>query len=125
MPPSTSTAGEKKELMGSCQAQGRSAQARRCDLQIRKRAATKMPRDNAERVVEGARAFSKLGRADDGRPAVMPQDLKMEIDQLSREQATAIAGYLAGVVGRAHARQMDGAIRRSWKAEWLFGVLVY
>jgi uncharacterized protein (DUF2252 family) len=47
----------------------------------------------------------------------MPQDLKIEIDQLSREQATAIAGYLAGVVGRAHARQMDGAMRKSWKAE--------
>jgi uncharacterized protein (DUF2252 family) len=48
---------------------------------------------------------------------LMPQDLKIEIDQLSREQATAIAGYLAGVVGRAHARQMDGSTRRSWKAE--------
>src|SRR6266511_5730787 len=48
---------------------------------------------------------------------LMPQDLKIEIDQLSREQATAIAGYLAGVVGRAHARQMDGGTRRSWKAE--------
>jgi uncharacterized protein (DUF2252 family) len=48
---------------------------------------------------------------------LMPQDLKIEIDQLSREQATTIAGYLAGVVGRAHARQMDQATRRSWKAE--------
>src|SRR5215467_14674536 len=48
---------------------------------------------------------------------LMPQDLKIEIDQLSREQATTIAGYLAGVVGRAHARQMDGATRRSWKSE--------
>ena len=48
---------------------------------------------------------------------LMPQDLKIEIEQLSREQATAIAGYLAGVVGRAHARQMDGATRKSWKAE--------
>ena len=48
---------------------------------------------------------------------LMPQDLKIEIPQLSREEATAIAGYLAGVVGRAHARQMDGATRRSWKAE--------
>src|SRR5215510_9149517 len=48
---------------------------------------------------------------------LMPQDLKIEIDELSREQATTIAGYLAGVVGRAHARQMDPATRRSWKAE--------
>jgi uncharacterized protein (DUF2252 family) len=87
----------------------------------------KMPRDNAERVVAGARALSpNLGermmasRLFDRSVTVrelMPQDLKIEIDQLSREQATAIAGYLAGVVGRAHARQMDGSTRRSWKAE--------
>jgi uncharacterized protein (DUF2252 family) len=86
-----------------------------------------MPRDNAERVVAGARALSpNLGermmaaRLFDRSVTVrelMPQDLKIEIEQLSREQATAIAGYLAGVVGRAHARQMDGATRRSWKAE--------
>jgi uncharacterized protein (DUF2252 family) len=86
-----------------------------------------MPRDNAERVVAGARALSPnlgermmAGRLFDKSVTVrelMPQDLKIEIDQLSREQATAIAGYLAGVVGRAHARQMDGATRKSWKAE--------
>ena len=86
-----------------------------------------MPRDNAERVVAGARALSPnlgermmAGRLFDKSVTVrelMPQDLKIEIEQLSREQATAIAGYLAGVVGRAHARQMDGATRRSWKAE--------
>jgi len=87
----------------------------------------KMPRDNAERVVAGARALSpNLGermmaaRLFDKSVTVrelMPQDVKIEIPQLSREEATAIAGYLAGVVGRAHARQMDGATRRSWKAE--------
>jgi uncharacterized protein (DUF2252 family) len=87
----------------------------------------KMPRDNAERVVAGARALSPnlgermmAGRLFDKSVTVrelMPQDLKIEIDQLSQEQATAIAGYLAGVVGRAHARQMDGAMRKSWKAE--------
>src|SRR5262245_23194122 len=87
----------------------------------------KMPRDNAERVVAGARALSPnlgermmAGRLFDKSVTVrelMPQDLKIEIDQLSREQATTIAGYLAGVVGRAHARQMDGATRRSWKSE--------
>ena len=48
---------------------------------------------------------------------LMPQDLKIEVDQLSRDDATAIARYLAGVVGRAHARQIDPATRRSWKAE--------
>src|SRR5258708_24873835 len=86
-----------------------------------------MPLDNAERVVPGARALSPhLGermmaaRLFDKTVTVrelMPQDLKIEIEQLSREQATAIAGYLAGVVGRAHARQMDGPTRRSWQAE--------
>ena len=79
----------------------------------------KMPRDNAERVVTGARALSpNLGkrmmasRLFDKSVVLrelMPQDLKIEIDRLSRAQASAVAGYLAGVVGRAHARQMDGA----------------
>jgi uncharacterized protein (DUF2252 family) len=87
----------------------------------------KMPRDNAERVVAGGRALSPnlgermmAGCLFDKSVTVrklMPQDLKIEIDQLSREQATALAGYLAAVVGRAHARQMDGATRRSWKTE--------
>jgi uncharacterized protein (DUF2252 family) len=86
-----------------------------------------MPRDNAERVVAGARALSpNLGermiatRLFDKSVALrelMPQDLKIEIDKLSREEATAVARYLAGVVGRAHARQMDLATRRSWRAE--------
>jgi uncharacterized protein (DUF2252 family) len=86
-----------------------------------------MPRDNAERVVAGARALSpNLGermmatRLFDKSVTLrelMPQDLKIEIDQLSREEATAIARYLASVVGRAHARQMDGQTRRSWKGE--------
>jgi uncharacterized protein (DUF2252 family) len=86
-----------------------------------------MPRDNAERVVAGARALSpNLGermmatRLFDKSVTLrelMPQDLKIEIDQLSREEATAVARYLAGVVGRAHARQMDFTTRRSWVAE--------
>jgi uncharacterized protein (DUF2252 family) len=86
-----------------------------------------MPRDNAERVVAGARALSPnlgermmAGRLFDRSVTLrelMPQDLKIEVDQLSRDDATAIARYLAGVVGRAHARQIDPATRRSWKAE--------
>jgi len=61
-----------------------------------------MPRDNAERVVAGARALSPnlgermmAGRLFDKSVTVrelMPQDLKIELEQLSREQATAIAG---------------------------------
>ena len=56
-----------------------------------------------------------------GRPVVlrelMPQDLKLEMDQLTREEAVASARYLAGVVGKAHARQMDAATRRRWVTE--------
>ncbi len=84
----------------------------------------KMPRDNAVRVVEGARALSpNLGermmasRIGDHPVIVrelMPQDLKLEIDRLTPEEAVNAARYLAGVVGRAHARQMSGETRRTW-----------
>ena len=86
-----------------------------------------MPRDNAQRVVAGARALSpNLGQrmlaarlAD--KPVVlrelMPQDLKIEIERLTPGEAMAIAGYLGNVVGRAHGRQMDAATRRSWHGE--------
>jgi uncharacterized protein (DUF2252 family) len=87
----------------------------------------KMPRDNAERVVEGARHLApSLG--DRMLPArflnravfireLLPQDLKIEIDQLSRDEAVEAARFLSGVVGRAHARQMDGVTRRRWCGE--------
>jgi hypothetical protein len=47
----------------------------------------------------------------------MPQDLKLEIDQLSRDEAIEAAGYLAEVIGKAHARQVDSATRRELFAE--------
>jgi uncharacterized protein (DUF2252 family) len=46
----------------------------------------------------------------------MPQDLKIEINRLSREEAMNLARYLAGVVGRAHGRQMDPGERRAWRS---------
>ena len=86
-----------------------------------------MPRDFAKRVVTGACALSPflgermLAAKFLSRPVVlrelMPQDLKLEMDQLTREEAVASARYLAGVVGKAHARQMDAATRRRWVAE--------
>ncbi len=86
-----------------------------------------MPRDNAVRVVTGAQALSpNLGRRMIaarllGRGVVlrelMPQDLKIEVDRLTQDQATTLAGYLAGVVGRAHGRQMDKATRDTWLTE--------
>ena len=48
---------------------------------------------------------------------LMPQDLKLEIDQLTRDEAVSAARYLAAVVGKAHARQMTLATRRKWIAE--------
>ena len=91
------------------------------------RADAKMPRDNAERVVAGARALSpNLGqrmtavRLMDKAMVLReltPQDLKIEIDQLSRQEAMSVARYLAGVVGHAHGRQMDAPTRRAWLAD--------
>jgi uncharacterized protein (DUF2252 family) len=86
-----------------------------------------MPRDNAIRVVTGARALSPhLGnrmvaaRLMDRSVVLrelMPQDLKLEVDRLTQEDAMHMARYLAGVVGRAHGRQMDSETRASWRRE--------
>jgi uncharacterized protein (DUF2252 family) len=86
-----------------------------------------MPSDNAERVVAGACALSPnlgermvaaslLGRSMVVRE-LMPQDLKLEIDQFTREEAVVAARYLAYVVGHAHARQMDESARDHWRRE--------
>ena len=91
------------------------------------RSPSRMPRDNAIRVVTGAAALSPnlgqrmkaarlLNRAVVLRE-LMPQDLKIEVDRLTADEATALAAYLAGVVGRAHGRQLDHAGRASWLKE--------
>jgi len=83
-----------------------------------------MPKDNGKRVVEGAKhlcpalgdrmmAAKLLGRSVVLRE-LMPQDLKLEIDRLSREEAVDCARYLAEVVGKAHARQMDATTRKAF-----------
>jgi uncharacterized protein (DUF2252 family) len=86
-----------------------------------------MPKDNAERVVEGAVHLSPhLGKrmvADHVEKRsvfireLLPQDLKIEIDRLTVEDAMKAASFLAGVVGKAHARQMDPATRKRWTKE--------
>jgi len=91
------------------------------------RSVVSMPSDNAERVVAGARAIApflgdrmRAARLLDRSVVVrelMPQDLKLEFDRLSRLEATRAARFLAGVVGRAHGRQMDDTLRRSWRDE--------
>ena len=86
-----------------------------------------MPRDHAARVVEGARHLSPhlgdrmlaadlLGKSIVLRE-LMPQDMKLEFEQLSQDDACQIAGYLAHVVGRAHGRQMDKETAAKWLAE--------
>ena len=83
-----------------------------------------MPTDNGERVVAAARALSPhlgtrmmpirlLGRSLFIRE-LAPQDLKLEVDQFNHAQAVKAARYLAFVVGKAHARQMDAASRTEW-----------
>ncbi|WP_158811954.1 DUF2252 family protein [Beijerinckia sp. L45] len=86
-----------------------------------------MPTHFGERVVAGAKALSpnlgeRMMAADFlDRPVVlrelMPEDLKLEIEQFSREQAVKAARYLAFVVGSAHGRQMDDATRATWRRD--------
>jgi uncharacterized protein (DUF2252 family) len=88
-----------------------------------------MPRDNAERVVAGAQALAPnlgermLAARLNGKPVVvrelLPQDLKLEIEQLTHSEAVNAARFLATVVGEAHARQMDRATRLAWRRAML------
>jgi len=90
---------------------------------------TAMPQDDAERVAAGALALAPhlgermLATHLLGKPMVlrelMPQDLKLEVDQFSRSQAIKAARYLAFIVGKAHARQMDSSERATWRAALL------
>jgi uncharacterized protein (DUF2252 family) len=48
---------------------------------------------------------------------LLPQDLKLEMDQLTRDEAIASARFLASVVGDAHARQKDKPTRAKWQAD--------
>lgn len=84
----------------------------------------KMPDDPAERVVTAARALSPhlgdrmatakiLGHSLFARE-LMPQDLKIEVEQFSQREALKAARYLAFVVGKAHGRQMGRDTRRDW-----------
>jgi uncharacterized protein (DUF2252 family) len=109
---------------------GKSKRNQYCLMDIKEAAAAaaprarnaQMPTDHAKRVVEGARNLSPalgdrmMAARMLGRPVVlrelMPQDLKLEIDRLSSGEAANSARYLAEVVGKAHARQMDASARK-------------
>ena len=90
-------------------------------------AGVQMPSEQSQRVVEGARhlsphigkrmlATTMLGKSVFVRE-LLPQDLKLKITQLSRDEAMRIAEYLAAVVGKAHSRQMDAETRKGWQAQ--------
>jgi uncharacterized protein (DUF2252 family) len=86
-----------------------------------------MPKDNAIRVVTGAKALSpslgermaasKLLKKSVVLRELMPQDLKIEISRLSEEEVVSLSQYLAAVVGRAHGRQMTASQRQRWRTE--------
>jgi uncharacterized protein (DUF2252 family) len=83
-------------------------------------------RNNAQRVVTGACKLSpnlgermlavKLAGKDLVMRELMPQDLKFDLDRLTQEEAVAAARYLAGVVGKAHGRQVNPKARSGWLA---------
>ena len=85
------------------------------------------PKDNGERVVAGAWHLSPalgermLNARLDERAVflreLLPQDLKFEIEHLTPEEATKVARYLASVVGKGHARQMDPEARQKWQKQ--------
>ena len=87
----------------------------------------KMPPNNAERVVTGARHLSPflgdrmIATKISGRQVVIrelrPQDLKFELQGLQRAEAIGIARVMAGVVGRAHGRQLKLTERHAWAKE--------
>lgn len=86
-----------------------------------------MPRDNGVRVVTGAQHLSP-GLGERVLPArfldkavflreLLPQDLKLEVETLTQEEAVKAARYLGRVVGIAHARQMEDSVREKWRGE--------
>lgn len=89
----------------------------------------KMPKDNAVRVVEGARNLSpylgermmpaKLLSKSVVLRELMPQDLKLEMGRITRAEAVAASRYLAAVLGRAHGRQIKAEERRAWRTQIL------
>ncbi len=92
---------------------------------------SRMPSHHGERVVTGARALApSLGER--MAPALLrdkhvfvrellPQDLKLELNRLRREEAMAIGGYLGSVLGVAHARQLAPAACAAWLASFRRG----
>lgn len=83
--------------------------------------------NHAERVVTGARALSPylgdrmMAACIGHKPVVVrelrPADMKFDLSRLTQHEAIRTARLMAGVVGRAHGRQMDGGTRTAWTRE--------
>lgn len=114
---------------------GRGGDARHCLMDIKEAIdptaphdlASLLPSDNADRVVAGAKQLSPflggrmqsallLGKSVFVRE-LLPQDLKLEIEALTRDEALSVAEFLAHVVGVAHARQLNAIQRAAWVDE--------
>ena len=84
-------------------------------------------KNQAERVVAGASSLSpnlgnrmmavSLMKRSMVMRELMPQDLKFDLERLTKDEAVAAARYLAAVVGKAHGRQMDRKTARAWAAQ--------
>ena len=84
-------------------------------------------KNQADRVVTGACNLSpNLGNRMMAVPLLkrsmvmrelMPQDLKFDLDRLTKDEAVGAARYLAAVVGKAHGRQMDRRTSKFWSGE--------
>jgi uncharacterized protein (DUF2252 family) len=87
----------------------------------------KMPANNAERVVMGAQHLSPfLGERTvaaslDGHQVVIrelrPQDVKFELSAITQREAVLTAKLFAGVLGKAHGRQMKSDVSSAWRKD--------
>ena len=84
-----------------------------------------MPSNNAERVVLGAQHLSPfLGERTvaaslNGHQVVIrelrPQDVKFELSRFTQREAVLAAKLFAGILGKAHGRQMKSGVRSTWR----------
>ena len=116
-------------------AKGKKKRKSRCLLDVKEAIETwapaasraQLPRSEGMRVVMGARKLAPaLGERMTAATVLdrevfirelLPQDLKMALDDMSSSVGRAAARYLGLVVGRAHARQLDAASRKRWLDE--------
>ena len=104
-----------------------------CLIDLKEATAAAAPRSerfhgsDADRVVTGARNLSPylgdrmmavtLGKTPIVMRELMPQDLKFDLVNLTRDEAVAAERFLAAVVGKSHGRQLTQRASRAWRAE--------